>query len=60
MTPQKQCRVCKQSYPATKEYFYSSAANRGNLQTICKKCKAVYMKKYNKHYRAPKPPLWTR
>lgn len=48
----KTCNVCKQSFPATDEYFPRVSAKRGRiLDYRCKACKSEYEKRYYAEHR---------
>jgi hypothetical protein len=36
--PQKQCPRCKETYPATSEYFWSDKSTKDGLYSRCRKC----------------------
>lgn len=46
---EKQCSICKGSFPATTEYFYKNKSNKKDgLHPYCKKCASEKSKKYQK------------
>lgn len=45
---EKECRICKVTFPATKEYFYAQKHGKYGLRKICKQCK-------KKEDRSPNP-----
>lgn len=51
--PLKCCTACKQSFPATTEFFYSSKQVRCGLQARCKSCQDIAHRKWlaNNRYR---------
>jgi len=49
-TPRKQCTKCKQSYPATSEFFYNQKSCADGLHTQCKQCRSEQKKA---RYRQP-------
>lgn len=46
--PQKRCRICGQSYPATKEYFHACKSIKDGLRNECKSCCAAYARGYRR------------
>ena len=40
---QKQCRDCKQFFPATTDFFYVNPVNKDGLETQCVPCRSKYM-----------------
>lgn len=43
--PQKQCTACKQSFPATLEYFHAVKTGRYGIGSWCKPCRSAAHKK---------------
>lgn len=43
----KQCRQCKNDFPETTDYFYTSKQGKNGLHSICKTCKNDNVKKHN-------------
>ncbi len=41
-TPLKQCTVCKNTFPATPEFFYRNKTEKSGLQRWCKECHKAY------------------
>lgn len=44
------CRICKNDYPATAEYFHRHKHNKGGLHYECKKCAIKIVKDWQKTY----------
>jgi len=42
----KKCTRCKETFPATLEYFYKNKKCRDELSSWCKKCSQEYTKKW--------------
>src|SRR6266487_856548 len=40
-TPQKQCPVCKKTFPATTEYFHTNKTGKHGLRPHCKECRSA-------------------
>lgn len=55
--PHKVCRVCKNVFPATTEYFNKRKASKDGLEYLCKKCKAQYSKKFRAEKNEPPAPV---
>jgi len=45
--PKKICKTCKQSLPATKEYFHHHSGYKDKLHPSCKECVKINRKKNN-------------
>lgn len=46
--PQKQCKTCGASYPATPEFFHKRSKDKPALETWCKACRNAKNRDYNK------------
>ena len=42
----KTCSICRESFPATTEFFHRSSTTKGGFHCYCKKCSSVRMKSY--------------
>lgn len=46
VVPHKTCTACKQTLPATREYFYTSGGNPPKLKSRCKRCHREDVRRY--------------
>ena len=42
----KTCRRCGETYPLTSEYFHRMSKSRDGFHSLCKNCRAKYMRRY--------------
>lgn len=42
--PERQCNVCKQFFPETKEYFVTGKKHKNGLRSLCKECRRLTRK----------------
>jgi hypothetical protein len=52
--PTKPCKICKQEFPATTEYFHRQSGGKYGLHSMCKPCRAIHRRDierrhYHKH-----------